>query len=332
MLTASHHLTAFRRQLAPQWLAVKPWWVAYSGGLDSRVLLQACVELGLPVRAVHVNHHLQAAAEDMQAVCEQQCRSLGVPLDVLHVIVARKGGESLEAQARAARYEAIGHHVGSAASVVLTAHHQDDQIETILLTLLRGSGLEGLAGMPAFSGWPLPGGNALRLGRPLLGTRRADLQMDAEQAGLVWFDDPSNADVRLRRNWLRQEGLPTLRRQFPQVDASLLRLARQVGEAKAEWQAAALRQLVVCQDAAGRLLQAPWLSLEELPQLRVLRVWLAQSDIRISEVRLLELRDQLSRPQGGLRRVADDWAVRVRKGCMAIERSPRGTEPSGAAA
>lgn len=302
-----------------------PLWLAYSGGLDSTVLLYACRQADIPVRAVHVNHHLQSAAAAMQAHCEDWCTRHDVPLDVLHVSVDKPGGESLEAQARQARYQAIGDHVrkSGAASVVLTAHHRDDQLETVLIALLRGSGLEGLAGMSALSPWPLESPSleaSIWLGRPFLEVSRAQLMQTAQDAGLDWFDDPTNADLSLRRNWLRQEGLPLLRQQFPQVDASLLRLARQVADARDEWHEEAAELLSRCSEKAGYLQREVWAGLTGRQQIRVLRLWLAQSALRLNEVQTLELVEQLHRPQGGVRRVTGGWGIEIRSGVMRIIR------------
>jgi tRNA(Ile)-lysidine synthase len=344
----------FRRRLSPPFPVARPWWVAYSGGLDSTAVLMACVDMGLQVRAIHVNHHLQPAAADMQAHCERWCAAHDVPLDVLHVDVKCEGGDSLEAQARHARYAAIANHVRSICpqddALVLTGHHRDDQLETVLIALFRGSGLEGLAGMSAVSALPVEAAEGIWLGRPLLELGRDAIAADAAARGWAWFDDPTNTDMRLRRNWIRQQGLPAIREQFPQVDASLLRLARQMADAREEWSQQASNLLQACEvrDANVQASQLPdagltndnqtlrkratsvlsqrvWLQMSEREQVRVLRYWLGQAGIRLSEVRTLELREQLSRPQGGVRKVADDWGVRIQSGVMRIVSSGKAT-------
>lgn len=325
MSVCANAINRFRSTLPSGLLAARPLWVAYSGGLDSTALLMACVQLGLPVRALHVNHHLQPAAGAMQAHCEQWCARHDIPLEVLHVEVARAGGDSLEACAREARYTAIGEAVsgyctGNDCAMILTAHHRDDQIETLLMTLFRGSGLEGLAGMSQVASWPVAGFDALRLGRPLLDVARAALADEVAANAWHWFDDPTNTDTGLRRNWLRHEGLPAIRKQFPQVDASLLRLARQMGQAREEWQAEAARSLDECVNAEGALSRQAWAAMNAPRQLRVLRLWLSSAGLRLNEARTLELRDQLLRPQGGLRRVAPDWGVRLSGNWMQVVR------------
>lgn len=330
MLTAEQHVNAFADSLHGQWPGSDPVWVAFSGGLDSTVLLMACRAAGWRVHAIHVNHNLQDAAGAMQAHCEQWCERFDIPLTVLQVSIERNGGDSLEANARHARYAAIGQRVAQQGGTrVLTAHHADDQIETVLLTLLRGSGLEGLAGMSMRSPWPVAGYDTLQVGRPLLGALRADLLAQAQANAWHWFEDPTNSDPLFRRNWLRSQALPMLREQFPQVDASLLRLARQVGDARDEWRAQAKGLLAACSDADGTLSRDEWLKLSDRQQVRVLRYWLAQSGVRPNELQTLELHAQLQRPQGGMRRVCAGWSVRVSKGKLGIHFDEQGGHACG---
>ncbi len=326
-------LGEFRRQMPPDLLAALPWFIAYSGGLDSTALLMASVELGISVRAIHVNHHLQAAAADMQAHCERMCARHGVALDVLHADVQCRGGDSIEAQARQARYEAIAQHVRASTSdrpaVVLTAHHRDDQLETVLITLFRGSGLEGLAGMLPLSPLPVPGERTVWLARPFLQMGRDDIAAQALQMGWEWFDDPTNDDVRLRRNWIRRQALPLIREHFPQVDASLLRLSRQMADARDEWDDQAQRLMQQCEVAPLCLSRTVWSQFNEREQVRLLRYWLAGEGLRLNEARTLQLREQLLRPQGGVRQVADEWGVEMRSGQMRIVRFGKQAEQTG---
>ena len=169
------------------------WCVAFSGGLDSTVLLHLLAQLArseaLPaLSALHVHHGLQAAADGWPAHCQAVCRSLGIPLRVERVQVAVGG--SIEQAARDARYRAFQANLGEG-QVLLTAQHLDDQAETLLFRLLRGAGLRGLAAMPASR--PLGGG---RLCRPLLGVSRAELEAYAQAHRLDWVEDPSNQDPR----------------------------------------------------------------------------------------------------------------------------------------
>lgn len=206
--------------------------VAYSGGADSHVLLHALSmiahEQPLPVlAAVHVNHVLHPEADRWQAHCEEVCRALGVALHILRVDARAPPGESPEAAARAARYAVLATLVG-ADDMLLTAHHRDDQAETLLLQLLRGAGPRGLAGMPRCARF---GGGYLA--RPLLGFPRAAVRAWAEGQGLRWVEDSSNRDLRYERNFLRREVLPRLRERWPGVDRTLARTARHQAAAAA---------------------------------------------------------------------------------------------------
>jgi tRNA(Ile)-lysidine synthase len=205
------------------------YWVAYSGGLDSSVLLhalQACAgSLHAEIGAVHVNHGLQAHAAEWEVHCRQRCAALGLRYVSLSVDAAAARGESPEAAARAARYAALvrwlpdGH-------CLLTAQHRDDQAETLLLQLLRGSGVHGLAAMPELNAL----GKGLHL-RPLLEYPRSDLYTWALARGLAWVDDPSNLDTAFDRNFLRAAVMPMLRQRWPAAASSLARSAAHCAEA-----------------------------------------------------------------------------------------------------
>lgn len=204
------------------------WRVGFSGGLDSTVLLYLFARLrehGLPgdLQAVHVHHGLQAAADAWVEHCAQVCQKLAVPLDTLHVHA--DGAASLERAAREARYAAFAQVLPQDGCLVL-GQHRDDQLETLLQRLVRGAGVKGLAGMPETRSLV-----AGRLWRPLLDEPRSALLAYAEAEGLDWIEDPSNADTRLDRNYLRHEVLPRLRDRWPGVDQVMARGARHLAEA-----------------------------------------------------------------------------------------------------
>lgn len=214
------------RQLAP-WRDAPGWCVALSGGLDSTVLLHALASMSdrPALRAVHVHHGLQACAAQWPAHCQRLCDALGVELLVRHVEVEK--GASLEQSARSARYQAFSQ-VLNPGDVLLTGQHRDDQAETLMLRLLRGAGLRGLAAMPV----------SRRLGpaelvRPLLETSREDLLHYATAQGLQWIEDPSNLDTRFARNYLRHQVMPSLTARWPQATRSLARAAAHLAEAGA---------------------------------------------------------------------------------------------------
>ncbi len=199
------------------------YWVGFSGGLDSTVLLQALAEqrrqLSAPLQAIHIDHGLQDDSGDWAVHCQAVCDQLGVPLIAKAVDARPARGESPEAAARAARYGAI-RAVLPPRTLLLTAHHLDDQAETVLLQLLRGAGVAGLAAMPPVRPFA-PGWH----GRPLLGQSRQDLSDWAGQHGQRWLEDPSNASITPDRNFLRHAVLPTLRTRWPAASQSLARSA-----------------------------------------------------------------------------------------------------------
>ncbi len=206
-------------------------WVAYSGGIDSHVLLHACARLQarlpFPIAAVHIDHGLQADSAAWARHCRRVCETLGVALTVRELSLRPIPGESLEAQARDARLAAFAELLRPG-ELIATGQHRDDQAETVLLALLRGSGPRGLAGMAADR--PVGAG---RLVRPLLDCTRADLQAYAAAEGLAWIDDPSNADTDIDRNLLRHQVLPLLRRRWPAAALTIARGARHCADAAA---------------------------------------------------------------------------------------------------
>ncbi len=205
------------------------WWIAYSGGLDSCVLLHLLVRLARqqslpPISAIHVHHGLQSGADAWAEHCHETCRALGVPLEVVRVRVADSA--SLENAARKARYAAFEGRLGEG-EVLLTAQHRDDQAETMLFRLLRGAGLKGLAAMP-----PARALRRGRLVRPLLDVSRAELEAWARAEGLSWIEDPSNASLDHSRNYLRHQVFPVLEQRWPAATASMARAAGHLAEAQ----------------------------------------------------------------------------------------------------
>lgn len=203
--------------------------VAFSGGPDSTALIGALAPLArapLKVRAVHVDHRLHPDSRRWSAHCARVARQLGVPLEVRIASVRRERGESLEAAARTARYGALAAAL-EAGEALLTAHHEDDQLETVLLQLLRGAGLAGLAAMPARA--PFARGVLVR---PLLGWPRRELLLWARAKGLEWIEDPSNSELHLDRNYLRARVLPAIRERWPGLGATVTRTARHAAEAQ----------------------------------------------------------------------------------------------------
>ncbi|HSX61748.1 MAG TPA: tRNA lysidine(34) synthetase TilS [Tahibacter sp.] len=276
-------------------LAPGPLCVGYSGGLDSLALLHALASLPAArargLSAIHVDHGLHADSADWALHCQAVAAGLQLPLRIVRVAVPRASGDGLEAAARAARLDAFRRHLPADAILVL-AHHANDQTETVLLKLLRGAGPEGLRGMRALR----PLGTHL-LWRPLLALPRATLQAYAQAQALQWIDDPSNADTRHARNFLRQAVLPLLRTRWPRLDTTIAHSAR--------WQEAAAAQLD--RDAAIALAQLQgldpatldwtgWLGLGDALRPLTLRIWLRGLGLPPPEhVHIEQLQQQLRR-------------------------------------
>jgi len=202
--------------------------VAFSGGVDSTVLAHALAKQRrrfAALRLLHVDHGLQAASHDWSVHCARVARSLRLPFVPLEATIRRKRGESPEAAARDARY-ALLEMVLEPGEVLVTAQHRDDQVETLLLQLLRGAGVAGLAAMPSLAKF-----GAGHICRPLLADTREDLERYARRHRLRWVEDPTNMETQFARNFLRAKVLPIIRQQWPGADAAIARSATHMAEA-----------------------------------------------------------------------------------------------------
>jgi tRNA(Ile)-lysidine synthase len=207
--------------------------IAYSGGLDSTALAHAlsCLKrdhahfADTPVVAIHIDHQLQPESSSWSEQCAENAAEFGIEFQSLSVTVQLESGKGPEASARDARYSAL-HTTLHGGDWLLSAHHREDQAETLLLNLIRGSGPAGVAGI----------GDVRRFGpgwlvRPMLNVNRADILQYAIDHELKWVEDPSNADRRFDRNFLRHEVLPRLRSRWPDIAARVQRSAGHAGEA-----------------------------------------------------------------------------------------------------
>lgn len=233
------------RVLAPRIRPEQRLTVALSGGADSVALLHVLAGLagrfGWRLSALHVHHGLSPDADAWEAGCRALCGRLGVSLAVRRVAVDPRAALGLEAAAREARYREFARFD---TDVVALAHHRDDQVETLLLQLLRGAGPRGVAGMGSER---TPRGSAVRIVRPLLDVPRSRLRAYAAAHALAWADDESNADPRRARAFVRHAWLPAARQRFPGADAALARSARLQAEA------AVLLEDLAAIDAAGAI-------------------------------------------------------------------------------
>lgn len=218
--------------------------VAFSGGLDSTLLLHLLHRSDAPasLSAVHVDHGLHEDSGAWSAHCARVAETLAIPFVSRKVSVERASGQSLEADAREARYAALADVIGRD-QVVVTAHHADDQLETVLLRLVRGAGVRGLTAI--HQDGPFGAG---RLARPLLEFTRTEIEAEARRLGLVWLEDPSNEDQSFDRNFLRARVLPLLRERWPGSDRTAGRLARQMAEAERVLADAAAADLAGCDE------------------------------------------------------------------------------------
>ena len=200
-----------------------PLVIAYSGGVDSQVLLHAFASLNQQnaisnlITVCHVNHGLSENAHEWDRFAEKSCIQLNLPLKICHVNVQAQAQQSLESLARDARYQAL-HAIYDQPSLIITGHHRDDQAETFLLALKRGSGLKGLSAMASKT----KQANDFLL-RPLLNVSRADIVDYANNHGLTWVEDESNKDTRFDRNFIRNDIMPLLTKRWPSITTTINR-------------------------------------------------------------------------------------------------------------
>jgi tRNA(Ile)-lysidine synthase len=279
--------------------------VGLSGGVDSMALLdcmqRVAARLGVRLGALHVNHQLSPNAGAWDAFCRRQCKARGVRYASVRVVVSR--AESVEAAARDARYSVFAR---QRADYIVLAQHQDDQVETLVLQLLRGAGVKGLAAMPLLRKsegrsqkaegvqgrrgvYPLPVTHHPSPGllRPLLEVTRAEILEYAAKRRLEWIEDESNASIDFRRNFLRHEVLPVIARCFPSYRVTVARSAGHLAEA------AELLDELAAQDAADAFdgVTLAVAALRRLPSARarnLLRFFLARRGVIMPNVERLE--------------------------------------------
>ena len=270
-----------------------PLAVAYSGGADSTALLVACHQKWPgQVSALHVHHGIQSAADDFEAHCRTFCSQLNVPLLVRRVDGRHAPGQSPEEAARVARYKSFSGFdeegpAWSAIKNIAVAQHADDQIETILLALSRGSGLPGLSAMPA--SWVKSG---ISYYRPLLKVSASSLRSWLREHQHTWVEDPTNQDEKFTRNRIRARLLPALEATFPQFRDTFARSASHAAQAQIVLdEVAAQDSLMLGAPPAIGAIQA----LSRARQANALRFWLRQAYAAVpSTAQMNELLDQIA--------------------------------------
>lgn len=290
-----------------------------SGGLDSVTLLallqSLAPTLGFSLRAVHVNHGISPNAAHWAEFCTALCNRSRVPLQLETVSIAPYQSLGLEGAARRARYEVFAR---IDADFMVLAQHRDDQAETLLLRLLRGSGVRGLAAIP--SSRSLAGARS-RLLRPMLAVSRSEIETYARSQELEWVEDESNADTLRRRNFLRHEVLPLLERQFPSARATIARAAGHLAEARDLLDEMARHDLERC---GGSALDARVLLEFGVPRAKnLLRYWCESKGIQaLAAARIDELMRQLrvSRLDAHVAMAVPGWNFLLHRGKLHLER------------
>ncbi len=262
--------------------------IAYSGGLDSRVLLHLAAEnrnsLACEIEAIHIDHGLHSESADWAEHCVQTCQSQSIKCHVLKANLLPQIGESIEAVARNKRYE-LFESLMQKHDLLLLAQHADDQAETVLLQLLRGAGPMGLSAMP-YSREFADG----FLIRPLLQFSRAELEAYATNHQLNWIEDPSNADDRYDRNYLRQLVFPLIESRFPGYRKTFARSARHCAELVANTAVHADNNYLACLKQGSDVLSIKVLKgLSQNSQKQVLRSWIKNLGYQVPQSHQLSL-------------------------------------------
>ncbi len=262
--------------------------LAYSGGMDSQVLLCLLQQLrqdypDYAIRAIHIDHGISPQAHNWQRHCKQSCDQWGIPFQAKHIKLEKRGGESLEALAREARYASLAAQLNDK-ECLLTAHHQDDQAETLLLQLLRGSGIKGLAAMPKKK--PFANGELLR---PLLSISRHTIHHYAVQQQLQWMEDDSNDNPQFDRNYLRQQIMPLIKKRWPNATTTISRSAKHCANANTAMEHITAKQLNKVVNNQG-LIDLDVLRLfDKVEQMEILRHWIVERAIKLPSERQLEV-------------------------------------------
>jgi tRNA(Ile)-lysidine synthase len=246
-------------------------YVAYSGGVDSHVLLHALVQLvsNKQLKVIHIHHGLFQQADEWAAHCQKICNKLKVDCEIVKVKVDCSSGDSIEEAARNARYQVFAKLLQDG-DVLVCAHHVDDQAETCLLQFLRGAGIKGLAAMPSVVRFAKG-----YLARPFLSISRQDILTYAKQNKLSWVEDESNHDLKFTRNFLRYKVMPLFKKRWPGISKTIMRVSDHCAEANQLLKELAEQDLSLVHGKASNTLSVQKLNnFSYVRQKNILREWL----------------------------------------------------------
>lgn len=261
--------------------------IAFSGGIDSRVLLHLIARYrqhnAIPCLAVHVHHGLSDHADEWASQCQRWGAEEGIEVCVEHVTLDHDCGDSLEQMARDARYAVLAKHIDTE-TLMLLGQHADDQVETFLLALKRGSGPKGLSSMAACGGFAQG-----QLLRPLLKVTRAEIEAYAQQVQLTWVEDESNQDTRFDRNFLRHQVTPVLTQRWPSFYQAIQRSAELCATQESVLAELLQEKLQQAMHADGSLVLDALYSSSELARRQLVRLWLQHQQILMPSRKHTEL-------------------------------------------
>lgn len=260
--------------------------IAYSGGIDSSVLLHAshvvCKQTGHSLKVLHIDHQLHEDSKQWSQHCSEQCRLFDIQIDTICVDLEPFNHHGIEGAAREARYQAF-ETVLNKDDVLFTAHHADDQIETVLLQLFRGSGVNGLAGCAQTRAI----GKAL-LVRPLLTISREQIKNYAEEHQLQWLDDPSNNSLAHDRNYLRHEVMPLLHARWPGLRETMGRSSQWQSESSSMLSKLAKLDMTDALEADNSLILETLRKLDHPRLKNILREWVKLTGRRAPSADVLD--------------------------------------------
>jgi len=262
-------------------------WIAYSGGLDSHVLLHVLVSIQNKIKpklvAVHINHGISKDADLWVKHCQKICEDYEIEFQTFSVDLSHKSDKGTEAFAREKRYEVLGNLINSH-DLLFTAHHMDDQLETILLQLMRGAGPDGLVGMPQVREFSK--GNLVR---PFLDYSREELHDYALSESLRWVDDESNKSNKYDRNFLRNTIIPELITRWPGALKTVQRAAKHQAEARSLINEISRSDLeVVCESKYTKVDISKFDNLSNIRKKNVLRAWIKKNKLEIPDAQIIE--------------------------------------------